>query len=115
MKKGFTLVEMIAVIVILAAIALIVVPEMISIINNQKDKLYKEQIVKINEAADLYATKEANTSDDFTVPLSTLKTRGYLDNKDIIDPRDNSVIDGTIHFVWNATNNRYDYTFTRDE
>lgn len=111
MKKGFTLVEMIAVITLLAVIALIVIPNMVSIIDKQKDKLYNKQVEEINNAVELYLSRETPTGDNIVLSLSTLKTKGYLKNEDIIDPRDKSVIDGDFLLTWDSDNNRYDYNF----
>lgn|SRR5574344_1514331 len=111
MKKGFTLVEMIAVIALLAVIALIIIPNMLNIISKQKDKLYQEQINEIYNATELYLSKETPTTDTLVLSLTTLKTKGYLKNEDIIDPRDKSIINGDILLVWDSSNNRYNYTF----
>lgn len=44
MKKGFTLVELLAVIVILALIALITAPVVLNVIESSRDKTYKRSI-----------------------------------------------------------------------
>ena len=51
MKKGFTLVELLAVIVILAILALIAIPSSIGISNNIKKKMYCEKVNMINQSA----------------------------------------------------------------
>ena len=51
MKKGFTLVEVLAVITIIGVLALIVVPGVDSILKSNRDKLYESQINSIVEAA----------------------------------------------------------------
>ena len=53
-KKGFTLIELIAVIVILALISLIVFPAVNSMIKNSKEKAYNVQIDEIIDAAKNY-------------------------------------------------------------
>lgn len=53
-KKGFTLVELIAVVVILALISLIVFPAVNSMIKNSKEKAYNVQIDEIINAAKNY-------------------------------------------------------------
>ena len=44
MKKGFTLVELLAVIVILALIALITAPVVLNVIENSRDKSYRRSV-----------------------------------------------------------------------
>ena len=50
-KKGFTLVELLAVIVILAIISLIAVPIVLDIINNSKENSKKESIELYGKAS----------------------------------------------------------------
>ena len=50
MKKGFTLIEMLAVIVILAIISLIIFPEVNKVIKSSKEKSYKTQIDNLIDA-----------------------------------------------------------------
>ena len=52
MKKGFTLVELLAVIILLGVIGLIVVPSITKTINNSKEDLYNDQIGKIKLASE---------------------------------------------------------------
>ncbi|MDD3453816.1 MAG: prepilin-type N-terminal cleavage/methylation domain-containing protein, partial [Bacilli bacterium] len=54
MKKGFTLVELLAVIVILAVIALISVPIILGIIEKSKKGATEDSAYGILEAANLY-------------------------------------------------------------
>ena len=46
MKNGFTLIELLAVIVILSIIALIAVPIVINIIDDTKEKAFRESITR---------------------------------------------------------------------
>ena len=57
--KGFTLVELLAVIVILAIVLIIAVPGVLSIINKTKNSAYDRQIDMIKDATKNYVT--ANT------------------------------------------------------
>ena len=60
-RKAFTLVELLAVIVILAIVLIITVPGVLSIINQTKNKAYESQIKIIKEAARNYLAAERNT------------------------------------------------------
>src|SRR5574344_894751 len=65
-KKGFTLLELLAVIVVLAIIALIVTPFVTKAINQAKEGSSKNSAQGILEAADIYyGTKILNKDEDF--------------------------------------------------
>ena len=57
MKKGFTLVELLAVLVILGLLGLIVVPVVDKIIKDNRNNLYELQIKNIEEGARNWAAK----------------------------------------------------------
>lgn len=99
-EKGFTLVELLAVIVILAIILIIAVPGVLGIINKTKQKGYESQLKMIRDAAKNYVTAESTKiiwedqsdgSKQAIITLQVLQSNGYLDKK-IIDPRDKSEI-----------------------
>ena len=73
-KKGVTLVELLAVIIILGIIAAIAVPTIGNLIENQKVKAAQTEWANIQDAARLYATDK--TSGNIT--LADLET--YLSN-----------------------------------
>lgn len=82
-EKGFTLVELLATIVILGIIAAIAVPSVGALINNTKDDAHQANIESMEEAARLYAISEDVTSG--TVTDDELVTGGYLEANPI-DP-----------------------------
>lgn len=103
-KQGFTLVELLAVIVIIAIITTIAVPSTISISNKIKTNMYCEKINFIETSAQTYGedrrdsfTNTFTTSEGVypseTITVQTLVETGYL-KKDqntspyIVDPRD---------------------------
>ena len=91
-KSGFTLVELLAVIVILAIVLIIAVPGVLGIINKTRNNAYESQLKIIKEASRLYVTSDSDVTwvgqetKMTTVTLGTLKTKGYLDQK-IMDPK----------------------------
>ena len=93
---GFTLVELLAVIVILAIILIIAVPGVLSIINKTKDSAYDRQVDMIKDAAKNYVTANTITwsgenPKSTVVTLDMLQSGGYLDKK-ILDPRNKKEI-----------------------
>ena len=87
-KKGFTLVELLAVIVILLAISLAAGWGITSILNDRKNKEYKEQQELAIGAAKIYFYNENETS----VKISDLKAGNYFVNNKKVDELDNDDI-----------------------
>lgn len=100
-KKGFTLVELIATIVVLALVVSISAYAITNIINSAKEKNYELLIKNIKDASETYyqECKYSNNSGitcDDTVKLQDLVNYGYLkgngtkDNKMVIvNPKNN--------------------------
>ena len=92
-SKGFTLIELLAVIIILAVIGLIIFPSAIESINNSKQKLYKEQIERILEAADSWASSHDSKLPNegaIKITVEDLQKAGLLKHEDIKNPMDSS-------------------------
>ncbi|MEK3934057.1 type II secretion system protein [Sporosarcina sp. FSL W7-1349] len=77
-EKGLTLVELLAVIVILGIIAAIAVPSIGNIIENTKYNAVKSDAVNALNAANMYFAEEPTAS---KVTVEKLVTDGYLENK----------------------------------
>jgi len=73
-KKGVTLVELLAVIVIMGIIAAIAVPAIGGLIKSTKERAVEGTYTSITEAARLYYTAE----DDSTFTLNDLVQGGYI-------------------------------------
>lgn len=85
-KKGFTLVELLAVIVILAIIMAIAIPAVQNTISSSKDKLYNLVVKQIEDAAKQYMLKSSASTEIPTGPaviglvhLSDLIDGGFLE------------------------------------
>lgn len=88
MKKGFTLVELVAVLTILAIIALIVTPNIMVSISEYKEQAYESQIQAIEGAAKnwladnidaLTPPENSNSITALYLPLSVLTENGYFE------------------------------------
>lgn len=88
LKKGFTLVELLAVIVILAVIATITVPIVINVIQNSKESAFVDTAHGLVVAAGTYQAEKQALKEDTTLSInyktssesekSVLKTSGTL-------------------------------------
>lgn len=74
-NKGFTLIEMIVTIALLALVGVVVTTNVLKLINNQKDEKKEEVKLLIEEAACTYAILEDVTS----VTGETLISEGFID------------------------------------
>lgn len=78
-NKGFTLVELLAVIVVLAIIAVIAVPQILAIVNSSDMGTFKDSATGLLESAELYYTRyagqemELDLSDEATVKELSFK------------------------------------------
>lgn len=122
MKKGFTLAELLGVLVILAAILLIIMPIVDKTIKEGKDDLYDKQINSIKLAMELWLTDHAKLDEGeyIVITLSQLKDAGLIEF-DIKNPKTEELFpndmlltiknnDGILEYeVVDAGNNLDDY------
>ena len=110
MKKGFTLVELIVVIVLLPLISVFTFPSINKVINERKEKLYNIQVENIKASAESYINKNNlfSTNDKVIVTLCELKQSGFTD-ENIKDPRTGLLISDNSMVI--ALKNTNEYTF----
>lgn len=119
MKKGFTLIEVLAVLVILAVIGMITVPAVTRIITESKQKSYDSQVELIIENAKRWATDNNYLLPDddsvYKLPVKRLIDEEYLTNiKDgkLKNPLDSSKsMDGCVYINYNEEYNQYLYEY----
>ena len=91
-KKGFTLVELLAVIIILSLLAVLASTSVTKVIKNSKSDLYDAQLNLIKSAAEAWGSdninKLPNAGECKYITLSTLKGYGLIDNE-IKNPKTN--------------------------
>ena len=97
MKKGFTLLELLAVIVVLAVIATIAIKVISDAIGETRNKLYENQIEMVKKAADLHISKQITGGEEIKpyLFLSDLVTSKTLKTWPT-DPKNGGLLSGVI-------------------
>ncbi len=96
-EKGLTLVELLAVIVILAIVAAIAVPAIGNVIENSRYKATKSDAITVLNAANIYFTeKQTNEKGEAveSVTIEELNDAGYLEDPGTF--ADGNVADGNV-------------------
>ena len=95
-KNGFTLVELLAVIIILSIVAVVAVPRLVTSIKINNEDSYNGVIENIILAANSYANNQGGVLVQISVPY--LQEKGYLP-RNITSPIDNSIMSGCVYVV----------------
>ena len=120
MKKGFTLVELMGVIVLLSILIIIAVPAVTGVLKENKDKLYDSQIKTIETAAKNWASDEENlpklpsNGKCIIIYISTLKKGGYLD-LDIKNPKTEKPFSDNFMVMISRASSGKKLSFTADQ
>lgn len=114
-NKGFTLTELIAVIVLLGIIALIAIPVINGTIVNSKNKAYNAQVSTIENTAKKWGVENTallpNDENECKVSIVELIAQGFIEDDEIIDPRDDSKMNGSIEVSYSVTSKTYHYVY----
>lgn len=91
MKRGFTLIELIAVVVILGLLGLLITPLVTNLINENKERLYKAEINNIVNASKDWAASNIGLLPDeegeiLNITLAHLKASGLI-SKNVKNPQ----------------------------
>ncbi len=115
-KKGFTLIELMAVIAIISLITIISIPVIKNIVSSQKQKEYNVLVDNIKSAAKIYISNNPdllnNTSQGCiqTVTIATLQDAKLLE-KNLVDPINKTVIEATEHIDICVSGDEITYVF----
>ena len=108
-NNGFTLVELLAVLVILITIMSIAIPTISSSLERSKDSQNKQKQKLLESAAELYVADHKNSlNGKKCVKLRVLQKEGYVDTDAVKDVDDNS-FRGCILFP-NETDSKYRFS-----
>lgn len=90
-SKGFTIIELLAIIIIIGLIVLLITPAVNKLIENSENKSYNFQIKTIEDSAINFSIEYGNSINDlesFTIDLKLLKDLAFIDF-DIRNPKTN--------------------------
>ena len=121
-KNGFTLVELIGVVILIGLIALIAIPSVDYIITKTKSNAYNRTLDTLKDGLRNWVTdnKELIYEDgeEIIVTLSDLKEQGYVEYE-IKNPKTSTCLANTMQFkitrVKDTEKDTYEYTFLDDE
>ena len=119
MKKGFTLVELLGVIILLSVIALITYPNIVGLIESNKEELFNKQIDELKRQSNtwlLYNTDKVRREDMFTYGLTfnELYEQGLTTSATINNPLTNSPLEGCMMLQFKEELNNFEITYDDD-
>ena len=116
--KGFTLIELLAVLIILGIVTMITVPIISNQISSAKDKAYDEQINRIEEISRNWGVSNTELLPDegetYFLTLDKLKEDGLLDEKELRNPKDSSIMTGCVVIKFDNDTNQYSYKYNEE-
>ena len=117
MKKGFTLVELLAVIAVLALIAAIAYPVVTNILQDMKENADESQKRIVIDAAKYWVSENDNllsdtTGDIYTLNVSTLKEGEYITNANLRDLKKSNILNEACVKITTG-DNKYIYEYMK--
>ncbi len=116
-NKAFTLVELLAVIVIVGIIAVIITPTVINKIDESKNKTYLKQTKILEEEAKKWSLRNSHLLSEenkYYLKLDKLVEEKLITSDDIIDPRDGSIMNGCIVIEYLKEYQQYSFEYNEN-
>ena len=109
--KAYTLIELLAVIIILGLILTLTTPKIIDLLNNSKENIYERQKELIIDAAQRWAVDniQKNSTNDY-ITIEELKKDGYINKDTVNNPKTKENMGGCVFIT--KDNNKYKYEYS---
>ena len=108
-KKGFTLVEMIVVIILIGVVAVVAIPGVIKIMTSQNEDRYKAHEKLIKQSLDLYTIRyKGDFDNNIDINRYRIDYQKLLDEKLL---KENGVSCNGVIDLTKKKNNNYDYKY----
>ena len=116
MKKGFTTIELIMILIVLAVVVTIAFYAVNNSIKKSKEGSLEATINNIIDSAKNYVLENDNNySDNWKfIKLEQLKKLGYLTNKEYKNPVTNETLNGCVQYKWDTNNNQHIFSWSDD-
>ena len=112
-NKGFTLVELLAVIAILMLLIAVITPKVISQLNTSKTITQQEQINSLINAAKIYTNQNTDLLPEengvSSITIDELKQSNLIDKSKVIDPKTKEELTGCILIRDESNKYKYEY------
>ena len=114
-NKGFTLVEVLAVLVVLAVIGAIITTNVFDSLETASNVAYNKQIEELINASKMYINKNPNLLDnnENVITIQELIDSRLISGNKVINPKTHTQLTGCILVKYE--NNKYNYEYTADE
>lgn len=115
-RKGFTLVELLAVIFVLGLLVAIISPIVTNLLNDSKESLRKNQIDTVITAAKRYMIDHPDLLPErnnvYSVSINDLISSGVIENDKVVDPKTKKILDGCVVVRYVSNYNQYEYSYS---
>ena len=115
-NKGFTLVELLAVIAVLLILITLITPKVINQLNSSEDVTQQEQINTLINIAKIYTNQNTEKLPEnnsiSVITVQELKESGLINKSQILDPKTKEELTGCI--LIKDENNKYNYEYNED-
>jgi prepilin-type N-terminal cleavage/methylation domain-containing protein len=118
-NQAFTLIELMAVVIILGIITTITVTSINYSIRESKNRLYVQQVSRLEEGVKKWAVENTDKipTDEIGITffsISRLKDEGIVDTEIVRDPRTNTELNGCMTIKYDLSSQQYDYKYEEE-
>lgn len=117
-SKGFTLVELLAVVAVIGIISSIILPTVFKNVKKSKETAFIEQTKLLEEEAKKWSIRNTSLlseSQTYYLEIKTLVDEEYITSEEVIDPRNDEIMTGCILVNYDADNKQYVFDYNENK